>query len=233
MNTELNLKHIWLAIKKNIIWIVLITLLFFGGAIGLTFMQKPVYASTASFYSINVADDVNYSSSTLVSAQQMLVNDYIEITKQQRMLEEVCDDLEKEYGKTYTTAKIGSMISARQIKDTSVFTVTVSSQNKTEAKIIVNVIEQNIAEVISRTVRRENAVVTLSKGSDPVQVSPSMTKNAMIGFLMGIVGSTVAFVVASLYDKTIRTEEDIKEKFKKPVIGVVPAWKTEKNTSAE
>lgn len=224
MNIELNFKTIWYAFRKNIIWILIITTVFFAGSVGVTLLQKPVYASTASFYSINTADEVNYSSSTLVSAQQMLVNDYIEITKKDKMLEAVCDDLEKEYGKFYTTSQIASMISARPTKETSVFTVTVQSTNKTEAKVIANVIEQNMSEVISSTVRRENAVVTLSRGSDPVQVSPSMSKNAVIGFLIGFIASSAVFVIASLYDKTIRTEENIKQNFKKPIIGVVPRW---------
>ena len=75
MNIEVNFKHIWYAFKKNVIWISLITIVFLAGSVGFTMLQKPVYASTVSFYSINTADEVNYSSSTLVSAQQMLVND--------------------------------------------------------------------------------------------------------------------------------------------------------------
>lgn len=227
MNTEFSLKLVWNAILKNIVWIILITVVFTGAAGVLTIYQKPVYSSTATFYSINVAGDLSYSSSALVSAQQMFVNDFIVITKSEKMLGRVADDIETQFKDSKyknDISLLGLMISAKQIENTSAFTVTVKSNSPEEAKYIVNLIADNMRPVIDDAVKRENAVATLSRGSEPEKVSPSLTRNVIIGFALGFAGSVIMFTLIMLYDRTIRTEEDIKKYFKLPIIGVIPEW---------
>lgn len=224
METEINIKVVWDAIKKNLKWILLVTVIFAVLAAAYSFTRPPVYSSSAKFYSINYADGVDYSSPGLVSAQQMLVSDYIEIIKSSRMLQTVSDYIYEQYGKEYSVSQLNSMISASQTNGSSAFVVTVRSNDQYATKYIAKAITENMAPVIDSTVKRENSVVTLSPATEPARLSSNNVRNIFLGALIGFICSALLSSVILIYDKTIRTEDDLKEKFKYPIIGAIPKW---------
>ena len=228
MNSELNFKSLFITLKKRIIYIVLITLVCVGIAAAYTFTVTPVYSVTAEFYSVNVPPESNYpyTDSSLVSAQQKLVNDYIEIIKSDKMLVIVRDDLISKGYKDMSVGRLRSMISTAQIEETSIFTVSVSGVDKKEIKDIISSVYDNVGTVIDDTQQREHAVDELSEKSEikPVKVSPSVTNNLLTGAAVGFFGSLILFMIISYYDRTVRSEEDLKNRFDLPIIGVIPKW---------
>ena len=118
------------------------------------------------------------------------------------------------------------MISAQQIDDTSAFTVTVSGTDIKEILDVATILCKNAGAIIDETQQRPHSLDVLSDSDEltPRKVSPSMTKNVLIGLAVGFFGSLILFMIISYYDRTVREEEDLKSRFEIPIIGVIPKW---------
>lgn len=91
------------------------------------------FSSSVKFYVVNINPDYDYTSSTLVSASTYLINDYVAIIKSDYLLEQVCEQLRAEGYPDITPKDIQSMISSSAASETSVFTLSISSTDKTLA----------------------------------------------------------------------------------------------------
>ena len=226
MNSELNFKGLFLTLKNKLIYIIIITLVCGGIAAAFSFTKTPVYSVTATFYSVNVPNDYTFTDAGLVSAQQILVDDYIEIIKSDKMLTLTRDILKQKGYENISVGRIRSMMSAQKVEDTSVFTVSISGTDIKEIKDIITVICKNASKIIDETQQREHAIEVLSSPSEikPVKVSPNNMLNISTGLSIGFFGSLVLFLIIAYFDRTVRTEEDLKNRFDIPIIGVIPSW---------
>ena len=224
MESEFNLKLVFLSLRKKLIPICCITLVTALLSLAVTLLIPPTYSSTAKYLSTNYKNGDSFAQSALVSAQQDLVDDYIEIIKSEKMLYPVSEIL-KQKGLDYSPVKLEKMISGQQIKETSAFTVTVSSKNPEHSRIIIETISENVVGVIDDVQKRENTVAVLDPESTPEQTSPSVLRNVLIAFAVSFIISTLSFALAEFYDRTVRNEDDLKKRFNLPIIGVIPEWK--------
>jgi len=226
MNPELNFGLILKTLKKYFVYIVIISVISTGISAIFTFTVKPVYAVSATFYSINNATDYDYSSSSLIEAQKDLVNDYIEIIKSAKMQTVVRDVLRNKGNESASVKGIRSKISAAQIEETSAFTVTVSGTDTGEITAIIHAICNNVGDVVDETQQRKHSIDVLSDPDEiaPQRVSPNVPMNLLAGFAVGFFGSLILFFAVAFYDRTVRTEQDLKNHFEIPVIGVIPKW---------
>ena len=224
MESEFNIKLILKALKKNVLFILLIGTLCAAIAGGIAAVTPPTYSSTAKYLSTNYMTENEFTQSALVNAQQDLVKDYIEIIKSKIALERVSEKLAQS-GIVYSHTELLKMIKGDQIDDTSAFTITVSCKNKSHSKAIAESLSSVITEVVDTVQKRENTVAVLDSGSDPVKTYPSISRNTVIGFVLGAFVSTVVFALVAFYDRTLRTEDDLKKRFNLPILGVIPEWK--------
>ena len=118
------------------------------------------------------------------------------------------------------------MISASQIDETSAFTVSVSGINTDEIKDTVESICKNVGAIIDETQQRDHAIEVLTDTSELTvrKVSPRMGLNITAGFAIGFFGSFFVFLIVAYYDRTVRSEDDLKKRFDLPIIGVIPTW---------
>ena len=223
MKTDVSIDLLLLVLKKNITWIAIIAIVACGITFGVTSFSKPVYSASASFYVIN-HNDADYTQSALVSAAQALAADYIEIIKSDKVLEPVSEKLKRERGYDFTVDQLKSMISCGVKKDTAVFTVSVKGTDKISVEHIINVIEEEAGPTIDSAVKRKDCIELLSKGGNATVASASRLTNSVLAFVIGAVGGFCIFLVISLFDNTIRTEDDIRSKFDIPIIGAIPVW---------
>ena len=57
--------------------------------------------------------------------------------------------------------------------------------------------------------------------------SPNLIINILIGAILGIAISFLVFFLAEVLDNTIYTEDDVKDKFGYPIVGLIPTIVTE------
>jgi len=190
--------------------------------VGTFFLITPMYQSSAMFYvnnsAVSFGDAALSISSADISASRGLVKTYIVILNTRESINDVIDYA----GVDRTYSEVKEMISAASVDSTEVFRVVVESPDPQEAEKIADAIAYILPKRISSIVEGTSAKIVDSAVVASRPSSPNYTRNAVIGFLAGLVLSMAFIVVRELMDITIRTEEDITQNVKHPILAAVP-----------
>ena len=202
---EIDLRELFLALKKKIAWILL-TAFIFAGAAGLItkFAMTPIYSSTAQLY---VVSKGGLSQLTDLTMGTQLTQDYMVIVKTRPVLDKVIEDLHLDMD----YKELGDKITVENPSDTRIMQITVTDKDSEVAREIT----QDLAEVTSKTVAKKMDVKSptiIEKAYKAEQPdSPSLKKNIVIGALLGIILMAAAIVIQYLMNDTILKEEDIEK----------------------
>lgn len=182
----------------------------------------PRYESSAMFYvnnnNLSFGDASLSISSGDLTTSRSLVDSYIVILNTRETLEDVIDYA----GVSYSYRELRNMITAEAVNETELFTVTVTSPDPQEAELLANavayILPKRIDTIIDGTSARvvDAAIVAASPSS------PNYTINTFTGFLLGFMLSVGVVALRIIFDTTIRTEEDIAQSCKLPVLVSVP-----------
>ena len=202
---EIDLRELFLALKKKIAWILL-TAIVFAGAAGLItkFAMTPVYSSSAQLY---VMSKGGISQLTDLTMGTQLTQDYMVIVKTRPVLEQVIEDLHLDMD----YKELGNKITVENPSDTRIMQITVTDKDPEVAKDIT----QDLAEVTADTVAKKMDVKSPTiiekayKAESPD--SPSLKKNIVIGALLGFILMAAVIVIQYLMNDTILKEEDIEK----------------------
>lgn len=220
---EIDIKRIFGALIKRV-WIVAIAAVLGAViAIGYTFyFITPMYKSSAMFYvnnkDISLGNISASISSSDLAVSKGLVNSYIVILETRGCINDVIDYAELDL--TYNYVK--GMVSAEAVNDTEIFEVTVTSSDPQEAEIIANSIAYVLPKKISSIIDGTSAKVVEYAVVASHRSSPSYTNNAIIGFAIGFVLSAGLIALREIFDLTIRTDEDITQVCRYPILAEVP-----------
>ena len=202
---EIDLRELFLALKKKIAW-NLLTAIVFAGAAGLItkFAMTPVYSSSAQLY---VMSKGGISQLTDLTMGTQLTQDYMVIVKTRPVLEQVIEDLHLDMD----YKELGNKITVENPSDTRIMQITVTDKDPEVAKDIT----QDLAEVTADTVAKKMDVKSPTiiekayKAESPD--SPSLKKNIVIGALLGFILMAAVIVIQYLMNDTILKEEDIEK----------------------
>lgn len=220
---EIDLRKIFLMLKKKLIFIILIGLI--GAALSgciTNFFVAPKYTTSVSFYVNSNNDSLISSSGTITSsdydASQKLVNTYIFVVKSNNFREKVADAI----GNNMTAGQIKSMISCSQVEDTLAFQVGVTSTDAELAAEVANTIAELAPDEIVR-VLKVGGVEVIDYATIPTSPSsPNLQKNILIGFIAAFALAFVIFFISELFDTRIMEESDLTRDFEIPVLGTIP-----------
>lgn len=189
---------------------------------GTILLVTPKYESSTMLYvnnnSMSLGDAAMSISSADISASRGLVKSYIVILNSRETLVDVIDYA----GIDRTYLELKRMISAEAVDSTEIFRVTVTSPDPEEAEKIASAISYILPKRISSIIEGTSAKVVDSAIVPVRPSSPSYAGNALKGFLIGFVLSAGAVVLWVLLDITIRTENDVAQNFRYPVLTSVP-----------
>lgn len=190
---------------------------------GITFcFVTPKYQSSAMFYvnssTLSVGDvSVGLTTGDL-SAAKSLVDSYIVILNTRASLNDVIDYA----GVDRTYEEMKEMISAAAVNSTEIFEVVVTSPDPQEAEKIANAIAYILPKRISSIIEGTSAKVVDAAVVAAEPSSPSYLKTTLLGFIVGLVLSVSAVVLHTIFDVTIRTEDDVTNNCTCPVLAMVP-----------
>ena len=176
------------------------------------FLITPKYTATSKLYMVSNSSDsiVNLSDLNIGTS---LSNDYKELLKVRPILEEIAE----EENLPYTYEQISGMVSISTITNTRILVISVTSKSPKEAQTIANALADKAVETIpvlmdtARPNIAERAIVPNSKSS------PSMSRNVLIGGLLGLVAVLAILTAIFLTDDTVTTSEDVEK-----VLGILP-----------
>ena len=212
-----------LFIKK--IWLIII-LTIIGGvvAFGYSFLFiKPIYKSSALMYvnnsDISVGSTSFSISSTEINAAKSLVATYTVILKSRTVINEVI----RVSGVNYSYDQLSSMVEAKAVNDTQVFSITVTSTDPQEAEMLANTIANILPEKISSIVNGSDVKVVDYAVIASHRSAPSFTKNTVIGALIGFIIAAAIIVISYIRDDIIHSEDYLTTTYPDiPLLTVVP-----------
>ena len=186
------------------------------------FVITPIYESSAMFYvnnnSLSVGDASFSISSSDITASKSLVDSYIVILQTRETLNDVMDYS----GVNYSYEDMKKMLSASAVNSTEIFEVVVTSPDPFEAERIATAIAYILPKRISSIIEGTSAKVVDAAVVAAKPSSPSYVVNTLTGFLLGFVMAVSLLILRELFDITIRSEEDITQICKHPILAAVP-----------
>ena len=218
---EIDLRFIFEILKKNIIPLVLVTVIvgamsFFGSML---FIPKQYEADAMLIVNNKQTDNQGVGSGEIIAAQN-LAEVYSIIIKSDTVLQQVIDDLKL----NMTYEQLYKAISVSSVDSTQVISVKMRSTDADFAKKIIADVVKVAPPVIADKVEAGSVKVIsearISNNGNPV--SPNLTKNAMFGALIGFVITLAVVFIKAFFRNTLKTENDITNTLGIPLLGIIP-----------
>lgn len=218
---EIDLRAVWSILRKNLILIIVITLLAGIGTYFYSyfFISKQYSASAMMIVNNKSNEKTTYSTTELVAAQD-LAEVYSIIIKSDTTLRQVIENLQL----NMTYEQLNRTISVSAVNATQVFQITMRHTNASFAKKVVEEIVKVAPPLITDMVEAGSVKVVsdakIDNNGNPV--SPNMRRNALLGAAVGLVLVLLLVFLKELINNTFKTEDDILNTLHVPLIGIIP-----------
>lgn len=221
MEETLNLEDILGVIKKNLIMIISLGLLFGAAAAFATaLIMTPQYeANTQVLVTQSQESSDGAVNNQDIQASLQLVNTYRDIIQSPTVLDDVVENL----GLEQSSSALSNQITVNNQDQSQVLTITVTDEFPENAETIANevadVFQERVAEVMS--VDNVSILATADVGDDPSPVSPQPLVNIAIGLILGVLLALGIAFLREFLDKRVKTEEEVEKILDLPVLGTV------------
>lgn len=225
MEQTLDFKVIFYLIRKNIAWILLATLL--GVMVAFLFskyMLDEKFTSTAEVYISNSQGLQSEIDAGDLSAARSMASTYCIILQSDKAKALLKESLAKNQTYLDSPHKSSYTYSVSVRDESEVLKISVVSRDPNlSAEVcneMVNVSETLIGEIFADSGRSHS--LGLAK-PNTIPTSPNVESNMFMGGIIGLVISSVLFVLWALLDNRVKDEADFVSKVKIPVLGEVPS----------
>ena len=219
---EIDLMHLLGVILKKW-WVILLTAILFGSMTYLytEYFIVPLYKTSISVYVNNIGDDSKRTdtiNTADLNASQRLVNTYVTIISSNTVLDKVSEKI----GLVYNSSEIRTMMSCAAVRDTEIFTVTITNAHPESAANIANTIADIAVAEIPKFLEGSSvkivdyALVPLSP------FSPDVLRNIIMGLTAGLLLMILIVAAIDIFDKRIKLEDDLMRLSDIPILGVIP-----------
>lgn len=220
MENSLDLSKFITAIKKNWKLVLLLPIIFMLISVLITtFLMKPEYEANTQVL-VNQKEKNSELMAQEVQSNIQLVNTYSEILKSPRILDEVAKK-----NKKYSASDIKGMLTVTTQAESQILNVNVENGSKKDAEKVANDIANVFSDKMPDIMNVDNVSVLSSAKGTASKVSPNLLLNLAIGLILGLVLSLIVIVLKEMFDKRIRTEEDIEKELNIPVLGSIQKLK--------
>lgn len=222
---ELNLKDIVSLLLSKLFVIILVVLFCAGVGFAYTyFAVDPTYAAYTKFVVRNKDGVATSVTSSDLAASQSLVNTCMEILKTEDFLDLVSAKLESKYT-GITNSYIEKHMKRKHITDTEIFVVQITTTDPNLSYDIANAISDLVPEIIPKKIT-VGELRLIDRARIPTSSSWPITRNTVLGGLVGAVLAIAVIIIRDMLDTTIRTKKDLEDRFEDiPVIGTIPGIK--------
>ena len=218
---EIDLLELLAHFRRFIVWIIAGFLI--GAIIAGTVTQfaiTPKYTATAKMYMVSSSSQ-SVVDLTDLNIGQSISKDYVELLKTRPIVEGVIE----EQNLTYSYNDLTNMMSLSVLADTRIIAIKVTSTDPKEAMNIANALAEKGVKELPKVMETpephiaEYAIVPVTKSS------PSLSKNTVMGALIGLIIMLAFFTVRFLMDDTFKSADDIEKEFGVMPLTVIPEGK--------
>ena len=187
-----------------------------------TSLITPMYQAKVTVYVNNTASgqQVDYISNSNLATSQRLVNTYINMIRSDTVLEKVAEASDMEIA----ADQIRRIMSVEQVDDTELFDVFITHADPVMAAQLANAVAEVAPGEIENFVEGSSTKIIDYAKVPEKPISPSSSRNCILGALMGIVAAVVFLTVRFLLDVRIKDEEDLNMLFDVPVLAQIPGF---------
>ena len=221
-------KMIFEVLRKNLVFIIITVLVFSLGSFFITnFLVKKHYTSTISLYVETVDSQPDSPNSAVYSLNMQnyalkLVNTYIRMLDTNTFYSKLANELDNKY----TPVELSKMISFKSDETTEVFDVQVVSESPTESKKIADTIAEVAPETISNLKTNAKLKVCDEAQLPTKHSSPSVSRNVIIAFAIGLLLSLAVSFIRHFLDKKIKYNDEMTTILNIPVLAAIPSFDT-------
>jgi capsular exopolysaccharide synthesis family protein len=227
--------------------IMLVGVLFAVCAFGYTKLFIPnTYASNISLYVKNTNTTVESLNANDITASQTLATTYISILDEDIVMDNIAQKLMNKYDVEQlapyfsfdedddgdviiSTGSVRSKINYSLINETELIRVTAYCENPIIATDMCTFVADIAPDMLVRVVGA-GAVETVGIAKVPkTPVGPNAKKNSVIAFLIGAIIVAAIVVLRYMFDKTIKSVDNLKNKVDLPLLAEIPFYTIEKD----
>ena len=239
MNQSYSIKDIIRLLLSHIWLIIVITVLGAGAAFGISKFLLPLqYSSHITMYVQSYTGITeNANSANNISNSKQLVNTYMEVLKDDAVMNAVAEKLSKQFEENVlsqnftindsgkiTPASIRSCLAISSVTDTSAVKVNATAKNAEVAAAICNDLTQVAPQYVEEAVGvgSINTIDTAKVYNTPV--APNTMKNTVIGAVAGFMLIVLIIFLIDFFDNTIKDTDALGKKYNKAIIGDIQAF---------
>lgn len=214
---EIDLKELFFVLLGKIWVIILATALGLGIAAGYTVaFVKPVYTSTSTLYVLTKSTSI--TSLADVQMGTSLTQDYKVFITSRPVAEKVIEDLKLDT----TYGAFISNVTVENPQNTRFLNITVKNHDAYMAKTIVDKLTDVAASRMAEVMETKAPNVMDYGHIAEHQASPSLTKNAAIGAVLGFILAVGIIIILYLMNDAIHTTEDVEKYLGMNTLGIIP-----------
>ncbi len=217
---EIDLQELLYVLRKKILVIILVAVLGAGCAFAYSqFAATPMYKATSKLY-IMMKDNEKLGITGLQGLEMSmdLTRDYAELIKSRPVVEKVNSNLD--LGMSYE--KLVKQVSVNNPDDTRIMEIGISNSNSKTARNIANEFAEVAKKQISEIMKTDEPTVVEYAVIPKAPYSPDKTRNTLLGFLIGLLLSSIIILVLHFMNDNIVNQEDIEKNLGLPVLATIP-----------
>ncbi|MEH7076832.1 YveK family protein [Neobacillus drentensis] len=201
---EMNLKELFLLLKRRALVIALVTLI--GGVAGYVLNQATVVPLYQSSSRIIIGADGEFRKTL-----QVIVRD-----------SSILDIVIKKLDLKETADQLANQISVASLEDSQVVSISIVDSEPERAAKIADTTAVTFKEEVPKIVGKDYIQILSKAKVNPVPINPKTNNKVVYGIIGGLViGIALAFFLES-FDDRIRSKKEIEEILDIPVLGKIP-----------
>lgn len=217
MESTFDLSKILGMLRKNLKLLIILPFLglVISAIISFFFLDAKYQASTQVL--VNQKESDSQMMAQEVQSNIQLVNTYSEIVKSPRILDKVSKELDRKY----SSSELLGMLTVTNQAESQVLNIDVVSKNGNDSEKIANKIAEVFSDEVPDIMSVDNVSVLSTADDTVTQVAPKPMVNLVIGLVIGLVIALLIIFIIEMFDKRIKTEEDVEKELGVPVLGSI------------
>ena len=221
---KINLKRLNSILRKNILTITILILIFvIGGCLYSFNFVVPKYKSTSTV--LLVSNETNKKNASVtqsdVTLNKSLLTTYGNIITSKNVLSKVKENLQL----NITVEELSKNISIKEIEDTQLIKINITDRDASQAQRICREINNVFINEIKNIYNIENVTVVDEASLEEKPYNINHIKDIIIALTIGIAVSGFFVFITYALDTTVKIEQDIEDYVELKVIGTVPKSK--------
>lgn len=221
MEETISLFDLIKVLRKRVLLILGITMAStFIAAIITFYFMKPIYEASTQIL-VNQKQNEQRAQIQIqdIQANIQLINTYSVIIKSPFILNKVIENLKL----NITPSELSKQITVSNSNNSQVVNISVENEQASLAVSIANSVAEVFQSEIKKIMNVDNVSI-LSPAvmpKNPKPVKPNKLLNITIGFVMGLATGILLSFLREYLDTTVKTEQDVEELLKLPILGVI------------